>query len=91
MAYNNPRIGEAASKLQNDLTSELKEKEQHEKEKRAREEKDGDTPMSDEQASRLKEVAKEKGMKEAYDSKLSKSGAEQRINIIGGKKDKSRP
>jgi hypothetical protein len=91
MVHNNPRIGEAASKLQNGLTPELKEKERREKANRARQEKDGDAPMSGEQASRLKAVAREKGMQEAYDSRLSKSGAEQRISIIAGKKEDAGP
>jgi hypothetical protein len=90
MTRHHPAIGKAAAKLQGDLTPELKEKARREKQQRARRRKkeSGDEPMTGEQASKLKRVAKEKGMKEAYSGRLSREGAAQRIGIIAAKKKK---
>lgn len=55
-------IGEAAKKLDNDLTPEIKDKQNREWK--------GDALMSEEQARRLREVSRKKNLKKIKDKRL---------------------
>ena len=62
MPDQNPRIGEHSAKLQNDLTTEIKDKEKGEWR--------GGELMSEEQARRLRQVSKKKNLKKYGDKRL---------------------
>jgi hypothetical protein len=51
----------------------------------------GKKKMTGEQAARLKKAAEESGKEEAEDDTLSQEGAEQRIDMLKGRKPKDQP